>query len=299
MMIEEAGLCFGELKPSAFDMPLGFKTGGGVIFGNSGGVTEAVLRNVVNTKSDRVDEAEQFNFVRGEEGFREAKINLGSRELKIAVVYGLKNARKILRDIKADKTRYDFVEVMACPGGCIGGAGQPVYTDLAVRKRRTKVLYENDKTMELHKPKDNPYVQKLYKDYLGEPGGKKAHECLHTSYQYKKRFKEALEILDSAQDNSIKVDVCFGNNCMAKGSKEILKHIVNFVENEKHKDKVDITASICLERCSKGPNIKVADKTIEHCTPKTAEEAIREELAITGAVTGTRVLTSYDSEKDN
>ncbi|GHT36635.1 hypothetical protein AGMMS49593_02040 [Endomicrobiia bacterium] len=222
MMIGEAGSRFNELEPSAFDMPLGFKTGGGVIFGNSGGVTEAVLRNVVDTKFDGVNEAEQFSLVRGEAGVREVKINIGSRELKIAIVYGLKNARKILRDIEADKTRYDFVEVMACPGGCVGGAGQPVYTDLAVRKRRTKALYENDKTMELHKPKDNPYVQKLYKDYLGEHGSKKAHEYLHTSYKYKKRFKETLEISDSVENNNIKVNVCFGNNCIIKGSKEIL-----------------------------------------------------------------------------
>jgi NADH-quinone oxidoreductase subunit G len=277
-MIEEAGLCFSKLEPSAFDMPLGFKTGGGVIFGNSGGVTEAVLRNVVNTKTEGISEVEQFDFVRGKEGVREIKINLASRQLKIAVVHGLKNAKNILEDIKAGKTRYDFVEVMACPGGCIGGAGQPVYSDLAVRKRRTKVLYEDDKTMELHKPKDNPYVQKLYKDYLGCPGSKKAHEYLHTSYKYKKRFKETLEISDSMGSNNIKVDVCFGNNCMAKGSKEILKHIVNFVENKGCKDKVDITASICLEQCSKGPNIKVMGKTIECSTPKMAEDAIGKEL---------------------
>ncbi|GHT44578.1 NADH:ubiquinone oxidoreductase [Endomicrobiia bacterium] len=278
MMIGEAGSRFNELEPSAFDMPLGFKTGGGVIFGNSGGVTEAVLRNVVDTKFDGVNEAEQFSLVRGEAGVREVKINIGSRELKIAIVYGLKNARKILRVIEADKTRYDFVEVMACPGGCVGGAGQPVYTDLAVRKRRTRALYENDKTMELHKPKDNPYVQKLYKDYLGEPGSKKAHEYLHTSYKYKKRFKETLEISDSVENNNIKVNVCFGNNCITKGSKEILKHIINFVKQENRKDKVDITASICLEKCYKGPSIKVAGKTIEHCTTKAAEEAIRAEL---------------------
>jgi NADH-quinone oxidoreductase subunit G len=278
LMIEEVGLRFGDIKPSAFDMPLGFKTGGGVIFGNSGGVTEAVLRYVVNTKSDGVDDAEQFNFVRGENGLREAKINLGGRELRIAVVYGLKNARKVLRDIKADKTRYDFIEVMACPGGCIGGAGQPVYTDLAARRRRTKVLYENDKTMELHNPQDNPYVQKLYKEHLDKPGSRKAHEYLHTSYKYKKRFKETVELSDSVHDSNVKVNVCFGSGCMAKGSKEILKHIVNFAESEKCKNKVDITASICLEKCSNGPNTKVAGKTVERCTSETVEKAILDEL---------------------
>ncbi|MDR3092808.1 MAG: [FeFe] hydrogenase, group A [Endomicrobium sp.] len=277
-MVEEAGLRFGELEPSAFDMPLGFKTGGGIIFGNSGGVTEAVLRSVVNNNSYGTSETEQFNFVRGEDGLREMKVNLGDRKLRIAVVYGLKNARKILRDIKADKSRYDFVEVMACPGGCIGGAGQPVYKDLSVRKTRTEVLYKSDKTMELHRPQDNPYVQKIYEDYLGEPGSCAAHEYLHTKYKYKKRFKETFEIHKPAKENSIKVSVCFGTGCMQKGSREILKHIVDFIKNGECKDHVGIEVSICLERCFKGPVVKVADQILEYCTTKRAEEAIHEEL---------------------
>ncbi|MDR3275556.1 MAG: [FeFe] hydrogenase, group A [Endomicrobium sp.] len=277
-MIEEAGLCFGELEPSSFDMPLGFKTGSGIIFGNSGGVTEAVLRNVVNNKSDGIDEADQFNFVRGENGLREAKINLNGKELNIAIVYGLKNARKILRDIKVDKSRYNFVEVMACPGGCIGGAGQPVYTDLAVRNTRTKVLYENDKTMELHKSQDNLYVQKIYRDYLGNPGSHSAHEYLHTGYKYTKRFKETFGIYKPLKENYIKINICFGNNCIQKGSKDILKHIMSFIENSDYKDSVGIDVSICLEKCSKGPVVRVAGKTIERCTSESAEKAILEEL---------------------
>ncbi|MDR1086942.1 MAG: [FeFe] hydrogenase, group A [Endomicrobium sp.] len=272
LMIEEAGLRFGDLEASAFDMPLGFKTGGGIIFGNSGGVTEAVLRNVMNANGD---ESEEFNFVRGENSVREAKLKVGARELKLAVVHGLKNARKVLRDIRADKKRYDFVEVMACPGGCIGGAGQPVYSDLAVRKKRSKVLYENDKIMELHKPQDNPYVQKIYKDYLEKPGSKKAHEYLHTSFKYRKRFKETLEIFKSHLEKSINVDVCVGNNCLRKGSKEILKHIIG---DNKFKDNVNVEALICLEKCSNGPAVKINGKTFEHCTPDSVENAIKEEL---------------------
>ncbi|MDR2399687.1 MAG: [FeFe] hydrogenase, group A [Endomicrobium sp.] len=272
LMIEEAGLRFGNLEASAFDMPLGFKTGGGIIFGNSGGVTEAVLRNVMNTNGD---ESEEFNFVRGENGVREAKLKVGTRELKLAVVHGLKNARKVLRDIRADKKRYDFVEVMACPGGCIGGAGQPVYSDLAVRKKRSKVLYENDKIMELHKPQDNPYVQKIYKDYLENPGSKKAHEYLHTTFKYRKRFKATLEIFKSHLEKSININVCVGNNCLRKGSKEILKHIIG---DNKFKDNVNVQALICLEKCSNGPAVKINGKTFEHCTPGSVENAIKEEL---------------------
>jgi NADH-quinone oxidoreductase subunit G len=272
LMIEEAGLRFGDLEASAFDMPLGFKTGGGIIFGNSGGVTEAVLRNVMNSNGD---ESEVFSFVRGENGVREAKLKVGGKELKLAVVHGLKNARKVLRDIRADNKRYDFVEVMACPGGCIGGAGQPIYSDLAVRKRRSKVLYENDKIMELHKPQDNPYVQKMYKDYLEKPGSKKAHEYLHTSYKYRKRFKETLEIVKSASDRSVNLEVCVGNSCLKKGSKEILKRITG---GDKFKDTVNVAALVCLEHCSKGPTVKIDRQALEHCTPDSVENAIEEKL---------------------
>jgi NADH-quinone oxidoreductase subunit G len=272
LMIEEAGLRFGDLEASAFDMPLGFKTGGGIIFGNSGGVTEAVLRNVMNTNGD---EAEEFNFVRGESGVREAKLKVGDRELKLAVVHGLKNARKVLRDIMADHKRYDFVEVMACPGGCVGGAGQPIYSDLAVRKKRSKILYENDKIMELHKPQDNPYVQKMYKDYLEKPGSKKAHEYLHTSYKYRKRFKETLEIVKSTSDKGVNLEVCVGNNCLRKGSKEILKRIT---DSDKFNNTINVSALICLEHCSKGPTVKINGQVFEHCTPDTVENLIEEKL---------------------
>ncbi|MDR1259789.1 MAG: [FeFe] hydrogenase, group A [Endomicrobium sp.] len=184
-MIEESGLQFEKLKPSLFDMPLGFKTGSGIIFGNSGGVTEAILRNIVNNKSNKIDEVDQFSFVRGEEDLREIKVNLNKRELNVAIICGLKNARKALEDIRINKCKYNFLEVMACPGGCIGGAGQPAYTNLSVRRARTKILYEIDKAMELHKPQDNLYVQKIYKDYFDNSNNCYVHEYLHTKYKHK------------------------------------------------------------------------------------------------------------------
>jgi NADH-quinone oxidoreductase subunit G len=278
MMIEESGLRFQDLDACAFDMPLGFKTGAGVIFGNSGGVTEAVLRNVASSIADGYDESEQFSFVRGDGSIREAKINLSGKELKIAIVYGLKNARQILRELKVQKRKYDFVEVMACPGGCVGGAGQPVYNDLATRKNRAKVLYENDKTLELHKPQDNPYVQKLYNDYLGGmPGSKQAHEYLHTHYNYKKRFKENVKISDG-DNKGVEVNVCFGNHCIKSGSKEILKYIVEYVENKKCKEKVNISASICLEKCFSAPNVKISGTTINNASSESIKEAIDKEI---------------------
>ena len=277
-MIEESGLRFADLEPSAFDMPMGFKTGGGVIFGNSGGVTEAVLRNVIQTK-DGVDETEEFSFVRGEDGVRQAKVNVGGKELNIAVVHGLKNARKVVRDIKADKSKYDFVEVMACPGGCIGGAGQPVYKDLSVRKTRTKVLYENDKTLELHKPQDNPYVQKIYEQFLGKPGSREAHELLHSKHSNKKRLQEGpFAIYTPKKEKKLNINVCFGTSCMLKGSQKLLKQILEYVETMDFKDYVGVDASFCFEKCSKGPVVRIGGQTIEKCSIELAETAIEEEI---------------------
>lgn len=277
-MIEESGLRFADLEPSAFDMPMGFKTGGGVIFGNSGGVTEAVLRNVIQTK-DGVDETEEFSFVRGEDGVRQAKVNVGGKELNIAVVHGLKNARKVIRDIKADKSKYDFVEVMACPGGCIGGAGQPVYKDLSVRKTRTKVLYENDKTLELHKPQDNPYVQKIYEQFLGKPGSREAHELLHSKHSNKKRLQEGpFAIYTPKKEKKLNINVCFGTSCMLKGSQKLLKQILEYVETMDFKDYVGVDASFCFEKCSKGPVVRIGGQTIEKCSIELAETAIEEEI---------------------
>jgi NADH-quinone oxidoreductase subunit G len=277
-MIEESGLRFVDLDPSAFDMPMGFKTGGGVIFGNSGGVTEAVLRNVIQTK-DGIDETDEFAFVRGEDGIREAKVNAGGKELNIAIVHGLKNARKVVREIKMNKSKYDFVEVMACPGGCIGGAGQPVYKDLSVRKTRTKVLYENDKTLELHKPQDNPYVQKMYEQFLGKPGSHEAHELLHSKHSNKKRLQEGpFTIYKPLKEKKLNINVCFGTSCMLKGSQKLLKQILDFVETKDFKDNVGIDASFCFEKCSKGPVVRIGAQTIEKCTVDMAEKAITEEI---------------------
>lgn len=276
-MIEESGLSFKDLEQSAFDMPLGFKTGGGVIFGNSGGVTEAVLRNVL-AKEDS-NEVDEFSFVRGEDGIRETTVSVNGKDLKVAVVYGLGNARKVVRDIKYNHKHYDLIEVMACPGGCIGGAGQPVYNSLDVRAKRTKCLYENDKVLELHKPQDNPYVQKIYKDFLKEPGSHEAHECLHTSHTSRKRLAEnPFTIHKGKHEKTLKINVCFGTSCMLRGSQKLLKSILELVEKKNIQDKVEVQASFCFEKCARGPVVRIGSKVITKCTIELAEKAIDTEI---------------------
>jgi NADH-quinone oxidoreductase subunit G len=276
-MIEESGLSFANLEQSAFDMPLGFKTGGGVIFGNSGGVAEAVLRNVLSKENS--NDTDEFAFIRGEEGIREANLKVGDKDLRLAVVYGLGNARKVIKQIKNKEKEYDLIEVMACPGGCIGGAGQPVYDKLEVRNKRTKCLYENDSVLELHKPQDNPYVQQVYKEILGAVGGEKAHEILHTFHVNRRRITEKPFLIQAATDaNCVKVNVCFGTGCMLRGSQKILKSILDFVESKKISDKVEVKASFCFEKCSRGPVVSVGSTVIEQATAEAVSKVIESEV---------------------
>lgn len=278
-MIEEAGLHFKELEPEAFDMPFGFKTGAGVIFGNSGGVSEAVLRYVTERLTGEKRDNYQFASVRGEEGIREATLRVKDREFVLAVVSGLANARKVIERIKSGEARYDLVEVMACPGGCIGGAGQPVWKDETVRKKRTKGIYENDRMLELHKSQENPYVKELYRTVLGDVGGHKAHELLHTTYKSRKRITDE-EVSLSVSDGSARLDVnvCVGTSCFLKGSQKLLHEILNYLRVNGLDRAVSVGASFCFEKCDRGPTVRVGELVIERCTPEAAISAIERQI---------------------
>jgi NADH-quinone oxidoreductase subunit G len=176
-MIKESGIVFADLEPEAVDMPFGSMTGAGVIFGVTGGVTEAVIRRIATDKSPGTLSAIAFSGVRGMEGLKEASVSYGERELKIAIVSGLKNADDLLQSIKAGR-HYDFVEVMACPGGCISGAGQP-FTSLKGKENRGKGLYSADKLCSIKRSEENPLMMTLYKGLLKG----KIHELLHVDYR--------------------------------------------------------------------------------------------------------------------
>jgi NADH-quinone oxidoreductase subunit G len=274
-MIEEAGLHFRDLGPESFDLPFGFKTGAGVIFGNSGGVSEAVLRYVTEQLTGERSEAYEFKAVRGDNGTRETVLKVKDTEVRLAVVSGLKNARTILEKIKSGEAHYDLVEVMACPGGCIGGAGQPVSNDSAVRQKRTKGIYENDRMLELHKSQQNPYVKELYKDFLGEVGGHKSHELLHTGYKSRKRISDSgLNLSDVNNDSGLEVNVCFGTSCFLRGSQKLFHDILEYIRANNLDDAVTVSASFCFEKCDRGPTVRIGEMVIEKCTIEMAIEAI-------------------------
>ena len=192
-MIKGAGIKFTDLENGSFDNPFEIATGAGAIFGATGGVMEAALRTAADVLDGNANTKLDFKEVRGTAGIKEAEYTLGGKKLKVAVISGLANARAILNDIRDGKRHYDFVEVMACPGGCINGGGQPVQGDsvrnyVDLKKLRAKALYDADKKMELRKSHESPVIKMLYDEYFDAPGKHRAHRLLHTSYVDRGKF---------------------------------------------------------------------------------------------------------------
>ena len=181
-MLKEKGIDLREMPEEEFDDPLGISTGAAAVFGATGGVMEAALRSVYEIVSGKTLESLDFYDVRGMEGVKEATVNIDGLEVGVAVAHSLGNARKILDQIKEGNSKYHFIEIMACPGGCIGGGGQPIPTDLDIRMKRIEAIYQVDKNLSLRKSHENPAIKQLYEEFLGEPNGEKAHQLLHTHY---------------------------------------------------------------------------------------------------------------------
>ena len=181
-MMREAGVDFLNLPDESFDEPLGISTGAAVIFGASGGVCEAALRTVYEVVTGETLASVDFKSIRGLEGVKEAKVMVGDLEVKVAIASGLSNARKLMELIMEGKADYHFIEIMCCPGGCLGGGGQPIPTTDEIRKARMAAIYREDEGLPMRKSHENPAVKALYEEFLGEPNSHKSHELLHTHY---------------------------------------------------------------------------------------------------------------------
>ena len=186
-MIERAGIKFTELPDEDFDPALGESTGAATIFGATGGVMEAALRTAVELVTGETLEKVEFHDVRGTDGIKEASYDVGGLHLNVCVASGLTNCDAVLKAVQSGEKHYDFIEFMACPGGCVNGGGQPTqpasvrnFTDL--KALRAAALYGEDDAKAIRKSHENPLLKKVYAEYLGEPGGHKAHHILHTSY---------------------------------------------------------------------------------------------------------------------
>ncbi|BEU88058.1 NADH-dependent [FeFe] hydrogenase, group A6 [Selenomonas sp. TAMA-11512] len=191
-LIRFNGISFTDLPSSDFDNPLGVATGAGAIFGSTGGVMEAALRTVYEIETGETLPSIDFLDVRGMDGIKEADVKLKSGTVKIAVAHTLKNAKIIMEEVRAGKSPYHFIEIMACPGGCLGGGGQPLTTTNEKRKERMAAIYAIDKGLPKRKSHENPEIIALYRDYLGKPLGELAHKLLHTHYHKVARVEERL-----------------------------------------------------------------------------------------------------------
>ena len=186
-MIQRAGIVFNELPDEDFDPALGESTGAAVIFGATGGVMEAALRTAVELVTGEVAPEVDYTEVRGTQGIKEATYEVGGIKLNVCVASGLSNADKVLKAVQSGEKHYDFIEFMACPGGCVNGGGQPtqpasVRNFVDLKSLRAKALYSEDEAKAVRKSHENPLLKKIYAEYLGQPGGEKAHHILHTSY---------------------------------------------------------------------------------------------------------------------
>lgn len=187
-LIKEFNINFEELPDEDFDRPLGESTGAAVIFGATGGVIEAAVRTAYEVYAGKPLPKIDFTELRGMEGIRSATIDFNGLPINIGIAHGLGNARKLLEDVRSGKANYHAIEVMACPGGCIGGGGQPLHHgNSAIIKARMEAIYREDAGKPIRKSHENPYIVKLYEEFLGKPMSEKAHHLLHTHYFSKKK----------------------------------------------------------------------------------------------------------------
>lgn len=196
-MIKQANIQFNQLEDNLFDDPMGEASGAGAIFGTTGGVMEAALRTAQDTITGKELDKIEFEAVRGEKGIKRATVNIDGKDIKVVAVSGLKNARAIMEEIKSGKADYQFVEIMACPGGCIMGGGQPIkssklLSEIDVRKLRAKALYSIDERSIIRKSHENQTVKAIYEEYLEKPGSYRAHKLLHTRYSEKEKYKDEI-----------------------------------------------------------------------------------------------------------
>ncbi|MPW24405.1 NADH:ubiquinone oxidoreductase [Alkalibaculum sp. M08DMB] len=188
-MIKEAGIEFNTLADEEYDKPLGETTGASVIFGTTGGVIEAAVRTAYEWMTGETLENVEFDQLRGSDGLRKASVNIGGKEIKIGIASGLGNARELLQEIRDGKNEYHAIEIMACPGGCIAGGGQPYHHgNYEIVKKRQQAIYQEDRNKKVRKSHENKEILELYEQYLGKPFGKRAHELLHTHFEERERI---------------------------------------------------------------------------------------------------------------
>lgn len=265
-MIRAQGVKIEELEPEAFDMPMGFATGAGVIFGASGGVMEAALRYAVEKIEGKPLSSVDFKAVRGMQERKEATLKVAGNEVRVAVVYGLAQAKALIQEIKSGESNYHFVEVMACPGGCVSGGGQPIGVTDKIRSKRQQGLYDADKQHQVQKPQDNYMVARCYEKHLGgAPGSHDAHHALHTTYQNRSQLFDAkIPVIRGTAKNCLPITVTIcakQENCPGQ---LLLGMVSHFIDERGYADRVNLDAAFSSRPQEDGTIcITVGDQVIE------------------------------------
>ena len=256
------------IKPVPVDAFFGKVSGAGIIFGASGGVAEAALRLAAERVTGKRLDSFNYEGVRGLEGVKETNVQLGDSQVRLAVVSGLQNAQQLIDRIRSEDAPYDLIEVMACPGGCINGSGNPTPQMASDTSDRLEVLYRLDHSAPIRTSQDNPSVQAIYTNWLGEPDSETSHHALHTTYRRRSmRLEEPkIDVLLKEQP-IIDVGVCIGTNCYLKGSWRLLEGLAAELRRRGLSERFRIKARFCTGQCEGGPNVMVGNKLISQVDP--------------------------------
>jgi NADH-quinone oxidoreductase subunit G len=282
-MIKEAGIDFADIEEEAFDTPFGFATGGGVIFGASGGVATAVVRQAALQLDNQRVTFVDYQPVEGQNGVYAAEVTVAGNPVRIAIVSGLGNARRLVEAMDRGEVAFDIVEVMACPGGCAGGGGQPFPNETPQRRQRTKGLKSADVRQQIRVAQDNPIIAEAYRKWLGRPNSHKAHESLHTHYAARRRIEsDEMEVIQQSEETlfePVEISVCVGRNCYHRGSREVLQRITDEVQARNLGKRINLHAVFCFENCSKGPTVHVDGRELCGVQAEDVEHLLDEAIA--------------------
>jgi len=261
-MLQEINIDPRTIKPVPVDAFFGKVSGAGIIFGASGGVAEAALRLAAERVMGQRMESFAYEGVRGLQGVKEATIILGESKVRLAVVSGLQNAQALIDRMRAGDAPYDLIEVMACPGGCINGSGNPAPLLKSDTEQRLDVLYRLDQESSIRTSQDNQSVQDIYTNWLGKPDSETSHHALHTTY--KRRSMRVVDIKEEVLESlpTVDVGVCIGTNCYIKGSWKLLEGLAAELRRRGLSEHFRIRARFCTGQCEGGPNVVIGNKII-------------------------------------
>ncbi len=261
-MLQEKNIDPRKITPVPVDAFFGKVSGAGIIFGASGGVAEAALRLAAERVMGKRMDSFAYEGVRGLQGVKETTITLGDSKVRLAVVSGLQNAQNLIDRMRAGDAPYDLIEVMACPGGCINGSGNPAPLLKSDTEQRLDVLYRLDQESPIRTSQDNPSVQDIYTNWLGEPDSETSHHALHTTYKRRSmRVQDMKEVMVEPQP-VVDVGVCIGTNCYIKGSWKLLEGLSAELRRRGLSECFRIKARFCTGQCEGGPNVAIGNKII-------------------------------------